>query len=82
MLGAYLYILEAVGDANDLLRPGVVIQSAKPTTSSNDDQVAKQISTAFGLPFTSVVDAVTGEIKKVFENFHVITDLQQGYPIV
>ena len=82
LLGAYLYILEAVGDANDLLRPGVVIQSAKPTTSSNDDQVAKQISTAFGLPFTSVVDAVTGEIKKVFENFHVITDLQQGYPIV
>jgi hypothetical protein len=82
LLGAYLYILEAMGDANDLLRPGVIIQSAKPTTSNTDDQVAKQYATAFGLPFDTVVDAVTGVISKVFQNFHVVTDLQQGYPIV
>jgi hypothetical protein len=82
LLGAYLYILNAMTDANDLLRPGVVIQSAKPTTSNTDDNVAKQYATSFGLPFDTVVDAATGLVSKVFQNFHVITDLQQGYPIV
>lgn len=82
LLGAYLYILDAMGDANDLLRPGIIVNSAKPTTSNTDDSVAKLFSTAFGLPFDTIVDSASGEVKKVFQNFHVITDLQQGYPIV
>jgi hypothetical protein len=81
-LEAYLYILEAVGDANDLLRPGSIIQSAKGTTTDALDKIAKVNNTTFTLPFDTVVDAVTGAVSKVFQNFHVITDLQQGYPIV
>jgi hypothetical protein len=81
LLGAYLYILAAMGDANDALRPGVIIQDAKPTTNNTDDSIAKQFTTGFGLPFDTIVDA-TGAVKKVFQNFHIITDIQQNYPIV
>lgn len=81
LLGAYLYILSAFGDANDALRPGVVINDAKPTTNNTDDSIAKQFTTGFALPFDTIVDA-TGAVKKVLQNFHVITDIQQGYPIV
>jgi len=81
LLGAYLYILEALGDANDLLKPGIIIQSAKPTTSHVDEMIAKEFTTAFGLPYDTLIDATTGLVSKVFQNYHVITDLQQGYPI-
>ena len=82
LLAAYLYLLEAVGDANDILRPGSIIQSAKGTTSDSLDKIAKVNNTTISLPFDTVVDEITGQIRKVFQNFHVITDLQQGYPIV
>lgn len=82
LLAAYLYILEAVGDANDLLRPGSIVQSAKGTTSDSLDKVSKVNNTTISLPFDTIVDSLTGAIRKVFQNYHVITDLQQGNPIV
>lgn len=81
-LEAYVYIIEALGDANDLLKPGSIILSAKGTTSNSFDKVAKQTATSFSFPYDTIVDAATGEIKKVFQNIHIFTDLQQGQPIV
>lgn len=82
LLAAYLYLLEAVGDANDILRPGSIIQSAKGTTSDALDKVSKVNNTTISLPFDTIVDAVTGAVSKVFQNYLVIADLQQGQPIV
>jgi hypothetical protein len=81
-LEAYIYIIEALGDANDLLRPGAIITSARGTTSNSFDKVAKQTATSFNFPYDTVVGATTGEVKKVFQNIHIFTDLQQGQPIV
>lgn len=79
--GAYIKLLGLVGDLNDILRVGVIIQDARPTTTNNDDKIAKQYETTFALPYDTIVDAITGEVKKILQNFHVITDIQQGYPI-
>lgn len=81
ILDAYIYLLDSLGDANDALRPGLIIQSAKSTTTNNDDGVAKERQTSFNLPYDSVVNPVTGIVEKVFQNYVYFVDKQQGYPV-
>jgi hypothetical protein len=81
ILDAYLYILDAVGDGNDALRPGLIIQSAKTTTTNTDDAVAKEVQTSFNLPYDTVTDPVTGKVSKVFQDYFTILDGQLGFPI-
>jgi hypothetical protein len=81
ILDAYIYLLDSLGDANDALRPGLIIQSAKTTTTNNDDGVAKEKQTSFNLPYDTVVNQTTGVVEKIFQNYPYFVDIQQGYPV-
>jgi hypothetical protein len=81
ILDAYMYLLDSLGDANDALRPGLVIQSAKGTTTNNDDGVAKERQTSFNLPYDTVVNLTTGIIEKIFQDYVYFVDKQQGYAV-
>jgi hypothetical protein len=81
ILDAYIYLLDSLGDANDALRPGLIIQSAKTTTTNNDDGVAKEKQTSVNLPYDTVVNQTTGVVEKIFQNYPYFVDIQQGYPV-
>lgn len=81
ILDAYIYLLDALGDANDALRSGLIIQSAKSTTTNVDDAVAKERQTSFNLPYDTVVNLTTGVVEKIFQNYPYFVDTQQGYPV-
>jgi hypothetical protein len=81
ILDAYMYILGAVGDGNDALRPGLIVQDARTTTTNVDDAIAKERATSFTLPYDTLTDSQTGKVSKVFQDYFTILDGQLGFPI-
>lgn len=81
LLGAYMYLVDAVVYGNEKLQPTLIIQSPADFVLFSDNNNDNQYTTSFTLPYNSGVDAVSGVIEKNAQNYFIFLDMQELLPL-
>jgi hypothetical protein len=81
LLGAYMYLVDAVVYGNEKLQPTLIIQSPADFVLFSDNNNDNQYATSYTLPYNSGVDSVTGVIEKIAQNYFIFLDMQELNPI-
>jgi hypothetical protein len=81
LLDAWIYFVDSMVYGNEKLQESAAIKDVKGLFIFTDDNNENQYTTSATVPYSAITDTATGIVQNVAQDYLVLLDMQEGFPI-